>query len=99
MRFPILGAAALLALGLGLPAAAAADQANRDDVYAASKSADIEAMRLRMAAHPSASATSTFLEAQEALRRYREAAPEHKTQARAVLDASLARLEIEVNQR
>lgn len=98
MRFPILGTAALLALGLCLPAAAA-DRANRDDIYAASKSADIEAMRLRMAAHPSTSATATLLEAQEALRRYREAAPEHKTEARAVLDASLARLELEASQR
>lgn len=98
MRSTIFGVAALAALALIQPAAAA-DQTNRDDVYAASKTADIEAMRLRMGAHPNIGGTATLMEAQDALRRYRQAPPEGKTQARAVLDAALARAELEANQR
>lgn len=98
MRSLLLSVALLLALGLAQPAAAA-DAANRDDVYAAAKTADLEAMRLRLGPNPSASAGATFIEAQEALRRYRQAPPAAKNEARAVLDAALARLELEANQR
>lgn len=96
MRLSTFGTLALLAM-LGIPPVHAAEQANRDDIYAASKSADIEALRLRMGAHPSVDGTTSVIEAQEALRRYRQATPESKTQARAILDAVLGRLELEAN--
>lgn len=93
---PWMIAAVALVMALGGPVAAA-ERAHTDDVYAASKSADIEALRLRLPQR--ATATATLLEAQEALRRYRVATPERKGEARAVLDAAVARLELEANQR
>lgn len=86
---------ALIALALSLaatPALAGEQSAARTaDAYAAAKSADIEALRLRMGPGPSA----TYIEAQEALRRYRLAPADRKTEAQAVLDAAVTRLELE----
>lgn len=93
---PWMIAAIALAMALANPAAAA-ERAHTDDVYAAAKSAHIEALRLRLPQRPTA--TTTLLEAQEALRRYREANPERKGESRAILDAAMARLELEANQR
>lgn len=95
MRIRILVAAALT-LAAATPVAAA-DSGRTDDAYASAKSADIEALRLRLPAR--ATVAATLLEAQEALRRYRQANPEAKAEARAVLDAAVARLELEANQR
>lgn len=97
MRFAILGAALVMALALSAGSISAAERAQPDDVYAASKSAELEGLRMRLSNR--SSATATLMEAQDALRRYREAKPENKNQARATLDATMARLEMEANLR
>lgn len=91
----ILGALAVL---LGASAAHAADPAvpTGEDAYGAAKAAELETKRVRMSLNPTPSASATLIEAEQALSRYLRAAKGANEDARAQLDAALARLDMEI---
>lgn len=67
-----------------------------EDAYAAAKSAEIDSMRVRLSAAPSASGTATLMEAEALLRRFRAAPPPEKATLRPQLDAAIATLSLEL---
>jgi biopolymer transport protein ExbB/TolQ len=99
--FPALALALALALSLSLSlgGALAADKPapSADNAYAAAKSAEIETLKARASLNPSAGATSILMEADDQLRRFRQASAAEKASLRAQLDATLARAELELS--
>lgn len=87
---------AALALALWVGNASAADK-SADDAYAAAKSAQIETIKARASVNPSMGATSALMEADDLLRRFRQAGPAEKNTLRAQLDATLVRAELELS--
>ncbi len=88
-----------LVLSLLIGGAMAADKpraVSSDNAYAAGKSAEIEMLKVRASANPSVGATSTLMEADDLLRRFRQAAAAEREGLRAQLDATLARAELEL---
>ncbi len=87
-----------LVLSLWIGGAVAADKPGSpsDNAYAATASAQIETLKVRASANPSIGATSTLMEADDLLRRFRQAPAAEKGGLRAQLDATLARAELEL---
>lgn len=69
-----------------------------DDAYAAAKSAELEALRARASASTKPIGGAALIEAEQALRRYRGASAKEKEAARAELDATMARLDLELSE-
>lgn len=67
-----------------------------DESWAAAKSAEIEVMRARLGANPSVNASATLIEVEDLLRRFRTAPAAQKPPLRSQVDASAARLELEL---
>lgn len=88
--------AALVVWSLSAPAAEHPNGGS-DNAYAAAKSAEIETMRARLGAYPSASAGATLMEADDLLRRFRQAPAAEKGGLRGQLDSTMARLELELS--
>ena len=86
---------ALLSPGVCL----AADNANTsdDDAFATAKYAQIEVARFRSGAQPSPSVMASMIEAEDLLRRFREAPATQKPVLRSQLDAAVARLDMETS--
>lgn len=89
----------VLALSLWIGGAMAADKpgASNDNAYAAAKSAEIETLKVRASSAPLGGATSTLMEADDLLRRFRQAPAAEKGSLRAQLDATMARAELELS--
>lgn len=87
-----------LALALWLGGALAADKPvpSSDNAYAAAKSAEIETLKGRASAHSAMGAGPILMEADDLLRRFRQAPAAEKGGLRAQLDAALARAELEL---
>lgn len=91
-----------LAVFLWLGSALAADKpapSSSDNAYAAAKAAEIETLKARASMTPQAGAgaTATLMEADDLLRRFRQAPAAEKTSLRAQLDTTLARAELELS--
>jgi hypothetical protein len=85
--------AVLTLLSPNLTIAADMPATKADDAYVATKSAQIETLRVRLGGNPSANATVALLDVEDLLRRYR-AAP--AAPLRSQLDAAVTRLELEL---
>lgn len=92
-----LALAAALALGAGSALAADKPAAASDGAYAAAKSAEIETLKARASLNQASGLTPTLMEADDLLRRFRQASPAEKVSIRAQLDATLARAELELS--
>lgn len=89
-------AAILISLAMA-GSAMAADAGKTREADLDAKSAQLEILRVRAAATPSATTTATVLEADNLLRQLRQAPPDKRNALRAQLDAALARLELEID--
>lgn len=90
----------LIILALLSPGASlAADKATTrdDDAFATAKYAQIEVARLRSGAQASPSVMASMIEAEDLLRRFREAPAAQKPVLRSQLDAAAARLDMETS--
>jgi hypothetical protein len=88
----------LLSLALGTAQAAdKVSQSASDGAYAAGKAAEIETLRARASMHQSTGLSSTLMEADDLLRRFRQAPAAEKSTLRAQLDSVLARAELELS--
>lgn len=88
--------ALLIPLIVSAPAGAAeTEQAFHADL--AAKSAQVETMRARAALSPSATVSTTLIEAENLLRQLRAAPPARRATLRSQLEAALARLELEID--
>jgi hypothetical protein len=90
----------VLVLSLWIGGALAADKQPRvsnDNAYAAAKSAEIEILKVRASGAPMGGAAATLMEADDLLRRFRQAPAAEKEGLRAQLDTSLARAELELS--
>ncbi|ARJ67769.1 hypothetical protein WV31_19960 [Magnetospirillum sp. ME-1] len=88
-----------LAVCLWLGGAWAADKPapSSDNAYAAAKSAEIETLKVRASAHSAMGAGPILMEADDLLRRFRQAPAAEKASLRSQLDAALARAELELS--
>lgn len=68
---------------------------NSDEVYASNRAVDLEVMRLRLGTNPSPSATATLIEAEDLLRRFRQAPAKEKPSLKSQLDAAVARMQMD----
>jgi hypothetical protein len=68
-----------------------------DNSYASSVAAEIEIMRVRLGSNPSLSASATLMEADDLLRRFRQAPGNQKASIQSQLDSAMARAELELN--
>lgn len=82
---------------LALHSAHAADPGGTREADLAAKSAQVEVLRARAATVPSATTTSTLIEADNLLRQLREAPPSKRDALRSQLEAALGRLELEID--
>jgi len=89
--------ALVLCLWVGGAMAADKPATSSDNAYAAAKSAEIETLKVRASANPSMGATATLMEADDLLRRFRQASAAEKGGLRAQLDATMARAELELS--
>lgn len=92
----------LALLAFRAPAAALATDkpapppAMSDESWAAAKSAELEVMPARLGANPAINASATLIEVEDLLRRFRTAPAAQKSSLRSQVDASAARLELEL---
>lgn len=89
-----------MSLSLVLGTAQAADKVSQsasDGAYAAGKSAEIETLRARASMGHATGASTTLMEADDLLRRFRQATAAEKSTLRAQLDSVLARAELELS--
>ena len=93
-RFVLAVIAAALCLA---PPALAGETASAFHADLAAKSAQVETLRARAAMAPSATTSSTLIEADNLLRQLREAPPERRSALRSQLEAALVRLELEID--
>ncbi len=91
-------------LALAVPAGAADKLAGMsgmsgmaDESFASAKSAEIEIMRVRMGTNPSPSAMSALMDAENALRQFRQAPAGKKDATRSQLEAAMANLDLEIS--
>ncbi|CDK97919.1 protein of unknown function [Magnetospirillum gryphiswaldense MSR-1 v2] len=70
-------------------------EANPDAVYASNRAVDLEVMRLRLGTNPSPGATATLIEAEDLLRRFKQAPAKDKPALRSQIDAAVARMEMD----
>lgn len=68
-----------------------------DNAYAAAKSAEIEMLKVRASANSALGAGPVLMEADDLLRRFRQAPAAEKGSLRSQLDAALARAELELS--
>ncbi|OAN45849.1 hypothetical protein [Magnetospirillum moscoviense] len=66
-----------------------------DEVYVSNRAADQEVMRLRLGTNPSPGATATLIEAEDLLRRFRQAPAKEKPGLRSQFNAAVARMEMD----
>lgn len=92
---PILALLAILAPIIASAADKSASVNSDEFTWAAAKSVEIETMRLRIGTSPSVNATTTLIETEDLLRRFKAAPPSQKNALRAQIDAAAARLELE----
>ena len=88
-------AAVLASLISGAVLAAEKSTSSPDSAWVAAKSAEIETMRVRLGTSPSTNATSTLIEVEDLLRRFKTAPADQKNSLRSQVDAAVARLELE----
>jgi hypothetical protein len=95
MRNAVLTLLAILALSF---AAGAADRpAAIDDAAIATKSAQVETLRARLATVSSPYASASLIEAESLLRQLRAAPPAKRAPIAAQLDAALTRIDLEID--
>jgi hypothetical protein len=70
-------------------------RSNPDEVYASNRAVDLEVMRLRLGTNPSPGASATLIEAEDLLRRFRQAPAKDKPSLKSQLDAAVARMEMD----
>ena len=68
---------------------------NSDEIYASNRAADLEVMRLRLGTNPTPGATATLIEAEDLLRRFKQAPAKEKPGLRSQIDAAVARMEMD----
>jgi hypothetical protein len=93
---PVVALLAFLAPAIALAADRPGHTTNPDDAWAAAKTAEIEVMRVRLGSTPSANAFASLIEAEDLLRRFKTAPVTQKSSLRSQVDASVARLELEL---
>lgn len=95
MRNAVLTLLAILALSF---AAGAADRrAAIDDAAIATKSAQVETLRARLATVSSPNASASLIEAEDLLRQLRATPPAKRAPIAAQLDAALTRTDLEID--
>lgn len=82
---------------LAITPAFAADMTDSTKADLAAKTAQVELLRARASLSPSATTTTSLIEAENLLRQLREAPPDKRDALRAQLEAALARLELELD--
>ena len=94
-KLPVIALLAFLAPAIAIAADKPAST-SPDDAWVAAKSAEIEAMRVRLGTAPSANTMATLIEADDLLRQFRGESPARKSALRSQVDAAVARLELEL---